>query len=206
MPALSALLSGLRLRKPFRHQRGGEVDAGKIRACQIRFSKDRYSHISAGKFCSVHVGQAQIHVAQMGALEIDVRKVAAEKFHAAGLRFGQIGAGKNRFRHVRVAKVSFPQVRAREIGAGKFCFAQVRALQISVAQDGAAQICPAQVGVRKIRAGQVGSNSAVFAAEKALVGFENIRERLSVVLDAFRLSESHVLPATDDVGAIVYPM
>jgi hypothetical protein len=60
--------------------------------------------------------------------------------------------------------------------------------------------------VRKIRAGQVGSNSAVFAAEKALVGFENIRERLSIVLDAFRLSESHVLPATDDVGAIVYPM
>ncbi len=206
MPALSALLSGLRLRKPFRHQRGGEVDARKIRACQIRFSKDRYSHISAGKFCSVHVGQAQIHVAQMGALEIDVRKVAAEKFHAAGLRFGQIGAGKNRFRHVRVAKIRFSQICAGEIGPGKFGLAQIRAFEVGVSKDGAGEVAAAQVRVRKIRAGQVGSNSAVFAAEKALVGFENIRERLSIVLDAFWLSESHVLPATDDVGAIVYPM
>jgi hypothetical protein len=38
------------------------------------------------------------------------------------------------------------------------------------------------------------------------VRFENIRERRSVVLDAFRFSESHALPAIDDIGPVVYSM
>jgi hypothetical protein len=49
--------------------------------------------------------------------------------------------------------------------------------------------------MRKVRTAQVGSNSTVFAAEKAFVRFENIRERHSVVLDVFRFSESHALSA-----------
>jgi len=183
--ALGLFFAACRARSPWQ-QRGGEVDAGKIRASQIRLPQDGYAHIGAGKFRAVHICQTQIHVAQMGALEIHIRKVAAEEFHAAGLRFGQIGSGKNRFRHVRVAEVGFAQVCAGEIGARKFCLAQVGAFEVGVAQDCAAQICPAQVRVRKVRAGQVGSNSAVFAAEKTLVGFENIRERLSIVLDVFR--------------------
>jgi hypothetical protein len=38
------------------------------------------------------------------------------------------------------------------------------------------------------------------------VRFENFRERLSVMLYAFRFSESHALPAIDDIGPIVYSM
>jgi hypothetical protein len=60
--------------------------------------------------------------------------------------------------------------------------------------------------MRKVCAGEVGSCAAVFAAEKALVGFQNFHQRLSVMLDAFRFSESHALSAIEDVRLIVYSM
>src|SRR5207245_10817244 len=50
----------------------------------------------------------------------------------------------------------------------------------------------------KIRAAQVSSRTALFAAEKALVRFQHFRELFSVVLDAFRFSESHALSAIED--------
>src|SRR4029077_12282917 len=68
--ALGALLGGLRLGITFWQQGSGEVDAGKIRAGQIRFPQNGYSHVSARKSGPFHVGQTQIHVAQSGALKI----------------------------------------------------------------------------------------------------------------------------------------
>src|SRR5260370_42520980 len=57
-----------------------------------------------------------------------------------------------------------------------------------------------------MRAGQVGSRSAILASEKALVRFQDFRKRFSVVLDAFRFSESHVQSGVEDITPIFYSM
>jgi len=53
--------------------------------------------------------------------------------------------------------------------------------------------------VGKIRAGQVGARSSILARKKALVRFKDFHERLALVLDTFWFSESHVLPAIEDI-------
>src|SRR5437879_9324315 len=111
----------------------------------------------------------------MGSLEIYVRKVAAEKFHAAGQRFGQVSPRKNRFRHVRIAEIRFVQICAREIGSGEPGFAKVTALKVCVAEDCAGQVDLGQVRVRKVCAGQVSARSSGFAGEKAFVRFQDFR-------------------------------
>jgi len=204
--ALGALLCGLRGCVALGEQRRREVDAGEIRSGQIRLPQNSYAHVRAGKPGALYVRRSQIYIPQKGALKIRVRKIAAKKFHAAGLRFRQIGAGKNRFRHVRVSKVCLHEPCAGKVGAGQFGFAKVRAFEVGVAENGSGEVGSGQVGVRKVGAGQVGANAAIFAAEKALVRFENISERLAVVLDAFWFSESHGPSAIDGIGLLVYSM
>ena len=58
------------------------------------------------------VGGAKIDVAKLRPLKIYVGKIAAEEFDTAGLRFAQIGAGKNRFGQVGVSQIGFSEVRA----------------------------------------------------------------------------------------------
>ncbi|GAC1670813.1 MAG: hypothetical protein PVS2B2_01670 [Candidatus Acidiferrum sp.] len=132
--------------------------------------------------------------AQDGALEIGVGKIAAEKLHAAGLRFPKVGAGKNGLGHVRVAQVSFLKIGAGKIRARKARFAQIAPGEICISQNRAAQVNAAQIGVGKVGACQIGALPPFAHAEKALMRFQNIGKALAIVLDAFCFAKRHKLP------------
>src|SRR5215472_11003461 len=58
--------------------------------------------------------------------------------------------------------------------------------------------------MRKVRAGQVCARAAVFSAEKQFMRFQNVREFLPVVLDAFRFSQSHSQSSSNELDLVSF--
>src|SRR5439155_12617081 len=110
-----------------------DVCSSDLDLSNVRFERARKSR-------AIHAGSAEIYVAQSGAFETHVRKVAPEEFHAAGLRSGQVRPRKNRFRHVRVPQIRVSQISSGKVRSWKFCCPQVRSFQTRVAQNRTTQI------------------------------------------------------------------
>src|SRR5690348_930873 len=188
------------------HERRREVHAGKVCSGQIRFAENGYSHIRAGEFRAVHVGQPQVNVSQVCAMENGVGEVAAEKFNSTGLGLRQIRAGENRFGHVRVSQIGVAKICAGQIRAGQPGLSQVRAFEVSAGQNGSAEIDALEIRPRKIGAGQIRPRASFLPAEKERVSLKNFRQPFSVVLNALDFSQSHSLRSTPSCNALFYSL